>query len=352
MRWEDPEWLRTAIAWVDANLPAGRTGDVEQPHVRSWSTVLRVPTADGDLWFKATIPIHRFEVALARQLARTMPDRVSQVVAADPDRGWLLMRDAGTRLREVAPGREQLADWERLLPLYAELQLAMAPKAEELLALGVPDERLAGLTSRFQHILATPRALHLGRAEGLSEDELARLRAAVPDVAALCDRLAAYGIPETLQHDDLHDGQVFVRDGRGRVLDWGDSCISHPFHTLVVTLRALAYRQGIEPGARELTRLRDAYLEPFGGLGSRDDLVAAADLAYRTGTIARAHAWFRYVSDRDPEFESEEAEGVAFGLRIFLAGGPIGSWDPDAAPSPVDPSQRAARRRSEAPPAI
>ena len=35
-----------------------------------------------------------------------------------------------------------------------------------------------------------------------------------------------YGIAETIQHDDLNDGAVYVRDGRYVILDWGDACVS------------------------------------------------------------------------------------------------------------------------------
>jgi hypothetical protein len=38
----------------------------------------------------------------------------------------------------------------------------------------------------------------------------------------MCRQLSAVAIPETVQHDDLHDGQVFVRDGRYLFFDWGD----------------------------------------------------------------------------------------------------------------------------------
>ena len=43
--WTDPEWLAGAHAWVEEQFDAiglVRTGDVEQPHVRVWSTVLMV----------------------------------------------------------------------------------------------------------------------------------------------------------------------------------------------------------------------------------------------------------------------------------------------------------------------
>ena len=49
---------------------------------------------------------------------------------------------------------------------------------------------------------------------------------------------ADFGIRETVQHDDLHDGQVFLGAGMHQVLDWGDACVSHPF-TLAVTLEGV-----------------------------------------------------------------------------------------------------------------
>ena len=60
MRWLDHRWLAEAEAWIREQ--AGVTGPIEQPHVFPWSTVLRVPTDDGLLWFKATSPeVHGVE---------------------------------------------------------------------------------------------------------------------------------------------------------------------------------------------------------------------------------------------------------------------------------------------------
>jgi hypothetical protein len=202
----------------------------------------------------------------------------------------------GSRLRELVGGAEQLRHWLAILPRYAELQLALASRVARFLALGVPDERLAGLAHQFQRALDDDDLLFIGRPGGITPDELVRLRDAVRLVSSMCSDLAAVGIPETLQHDDFHDGQVFVRDGRYLFLDWGDSCVSHPFHTMVVTLRVLAWQQDLRPGCPELLRLRDAYLEPFGDLASLGDLRTAFDRAHRTGTIGRALAWHRYFA--------------------------------------------------------
>ncbi len=63
----------------------------------------------------------------------------------------------------------------------------------------------------------------------------------MPRVEATCRELVAYVIPETIQHDDLHDGQVFVSERALSHFDWGDSCVSHPFHSLTVILRMIAW---------------------------------------------------------------------------------------------------------------
>jgi len=51
--------LEEAHAWIHAQvdgLGIALVGAITQLHVRPWSTVLRVPTGDGDLHFKASVP--------------------------------------------------------------------------------------------------------------------------------------------------------------------------------------------------------------------------------------------------------------------------------------------------------
>jgi hypothetical protein len=305
--WIRPEWLAEATAWIRERVEP--IGEIEQPHVRSWSTVLQVPTVAGDFFFKAVAPVHRFEAALTARLSELQPHRVTEVVDTDPERGWLLMRYGGIRLRELVHTRADLHHWERLLPEYARLQIEVAPHADEFLRLGAPDHRLTVLPAQLRELLETRPALTE------AADPLPRFE-------EMCGALAAPGIPETIQHDDLHDGQVFVRDGRYFVFDWGDSCVSHPFHSLTVILRAIAWKLDLPPGGHELERLRDAYLEPFGASAE------LGDLAYRTGTIARALSWHRMITaPGEPEHLNEDdASAPAYGIKLFLADGPIGSW--------------------------
>src|SRR5689334_15292694 len=95
-------------------------GPLETVHERPWSTVLRVPTPGGDLYFKACAPVQAFEPELSARLFHRWPDRVGEVVAFDTDRAWLLLSDAGTPIA----ARENTPEiWMSVLPLYAELQI-------------------------------------------------------------------------------------------------------------------------------------------------------------------------------------------------------------------------------------
>ncbi|MGZ5401459.1 MAG: phosphotransferase, partial [Nocardioides sp.] len=107
-------------------------------------------------------------------------------------------------------------------------------------------------------------------------------------VSAWCERLAAYGVRETLQHDDLHDGQVFLGDGTHLLLDWGDACVSHPFFTLSVTLEGVV-GWGLEDvaGSEDLAPYLESYLAPYRERYD-GDLLGAARLAMRLGWVCRA----------------------------------------------------------------
>src|SRR3954469_14869046 len=92
-QWTDPAWLRDAWEWIDRELkrlgvvPAG---DLEQSHIEPWSTAMRVPVADGDLWFKANMPALASEAAVVDILGRRRPGSVPELLAIDRERGWML----------------------------------------------------------------------------------------------------------------------------------------------------------------------------------------------------------------------------------------------------------------------
>ena len=129
--WKDPAFLAEAQAWIESTLAERGlrvAGEIEQPHVRPWSTVLRVPTQDGDLWFKAALPGLDHDAGVTALLSRLRPDVVLTPVAVDLERGWMILPDGGERLREVLERERSPARWLEVMPRYAELQIASAPR--------------------------------------------------------------------------------------------------------------------------------------------------------------------------------------------------------------------------------
>jgi aminoglycoside phosphotransferase (APT) family kinase protein len=165
-----------------------------------------------------------------------------------------------------------------------------------LLAAGVPDLRLAVLSDKYAALVA-------------ADDVEQRFRDAVPRVREMAAELASYGVTETLQHDDLHDGQVFVDGDRQLILDWGDAVISHPFFTLSVTLEGVvAWGLDDVENAVDIEPLIDRYLRRYDA--GRPELRDAFPLALRLGWVCRA------VNGTS----LEDAESTRSRLRMFLDG--------------------------------
>jgi hypothetical protein len=242
------------------------SGPAETIHHRPWSTVLRVPTADGDLYLKQEQPLQAYEVALTVALASRWPDRVPEVVAADLDRAWLLLRDGGTRIADS--GRFDL--FAPALALYGELQVGEIGHVEELLGFGLRDLRLPGVVELYEPFFE--------RDHGLEPEEVAHLLALAPRFRELCAELEALDLPASIQHDDLHEWNVFERDGRIAVYDWGDSSVGFPLWSWLKPSWSL---EDPEPA-------RAAYVAAWGSFASETTLRRALQLAVPTGLFPYA----------------------------------------------------------------
>ena len=152
-----------AEGWIRAHVEP--VGAVETARERPWATVLRVPLADSVAWFTACAPVQAFEPRLTAALFARWPDRVPEVLGRDEGRAWLLLADAGTPIRALGNPPEA---WLAALPRYAELQRGEAAHAEEHVAHGVPDLRVATLPARYEDLLRRDLPLESG--------EIARLR--------------------------------------------------------------------------------------------------------------------------------------------------------------------------------
>jgi Phosphotransferase enzyme family len=312
-RWRNPSFLDGAVGWaVDRLAENGLAviAEPEQTHVRPWSTVLRMQTGNGDFWFKANAIGTAHEGPLIEAIARWAPGHVLEPLATDLRQGWMLLPDGGVTLRAAQGGETDIDHWVEILTDHAELQRRVASHADELAGLDVPDLRPERLPEIRAELLEDETALRLGLEGGLAPEKRVRLQADAGRFATLCGELAAIGIPASVNHDDLHDNNVFAPPqpgGHYRVFDWGDASVAHPFAVLLIALRVVESLLHVPSGDATLLRLRDAYLESWTADFDRVDLVEAARLALRVGGVSRA------LSYRSALIEADSADHDAFG---------------------------------------
>jgi hypothetical protein len=322
--WRDPRWAADAQDWIDAQCAqAGRAraGPV-LARGRPYSVVARVPAAGGTIWFKASPPASAFEPALLAALAAWQPGRFTAPIAVGVGRAWSLTRDGGPTLREHRAREPGTAAWHAPVRDYARLQVSLAPRAGDLLALGLADLRPVSVPGQLDRLLSDPRIEQAADAPGgITRRQHQALRDLLPRVRDWCAELDDLGIPPSLDHGDVHPGNILA--ATGTLFDWGDAALAHPFGSLLVTLRTAAGQAGRLPHAPELTALTGAYLQPWLEAGHAFAAVSRAlRIALRIAPLARALTWGRvfpcYLAHPGPARSAPRA------LAAVLRSDPLG----------------------------
>ncbi|HUR74660.1 MAG TPA: phosphotransferase [Sporichthya sp.] len=325
--WSTPQWRTEATAWADERLAAHgleRTGDVEQPHLRSWATVLRIPTSGGAVWLKAPGGGTAFEIPLYPLLLAAAPDQVLHPLAIDPDRRWLLLPDGGPPLGELAKGPALIDALVDALPGYARLQRRLASRADDLLGIGLPDLRPTSIPDRYADCLAEVADYVARRADPEEVVTLQRLRALEVTVRQWADELAASPVRPSLDHNDLHPWNLLCAAGdvaQARTYDWGDAVVGHPFASLMVVLGWLTNSdgEGLVPDSAAVLRVRDAYLAEFADLAPHAALVRDVELAARSAKLGRALSWIGVLHASGEHLTGELAQAPLYWLSRLLS---------------------------------
>lgn len=233
---DDPlrqEWARPGgpgalLRWADEQLAARGircTGRSEQ--MRSWnlSGIWRLPTTAGPVWLKAVPDFFAHEGAVIDWIGPQAAPRLH-------GRAWgrVLMAEVpgppnhGTRGPALRP----------MVELLTDVQERSLGRTDELVALGVPDRRLAVMRPRIEAVVDE-------RSSALTDDGRRVLERLVEELPARLAEVESCGIPDTLVHGDFHPGNVGGFAGDHVVLDWGDSFVGNPL------IDELAFTQPLGP---------------------------------------------------------------------------------------------------------
>ena len=307
-------WRVAAEAWTTERLAERGidvTGPIEQPRVRPWSTQLDVPTTAGRVWFKGNCRALAFEPGVHAQLAKLDPAEVDDPLAVDPERGWILTSDRGVTLADSHEAT--LADWRGLLALAARLQRRVAERGAALLGAGLPDCAPHTVPARYDAMTARLAALPAEHPSHLTDGVRAELEAGRRTVEEAVAALRASPLPTTLQHGDLHPGNVFAVEGSLRIFDFGDSQWAHALEILAVPYGWITRLTEL-PWAEAL----DAYAGVWADLLERETLEGLLSSAMVTHAVNRSFTWADAIADASVEEAAEWADAPLHYLRLAL----------------------------------
>jgi hypothetical protein len=284
----------------------------EQP----WATAIRLDVSrDGVrdvLWAKSIEDRNRFETDVIRILESFDAPSLVRSIASDRAHGYLLLEDGGPVLSTLVDNvgfsalshdvaAQSLASWRHMLELYGQTQRSSASSVESFLAAGCLDLRPAGALAYFDWLVDDDNTILRFARDGVTSGELVSLRASRSKIHAAVQQLATSTIAPTIQHDDIGPSNVCLD---GRLIDWGDACVAHPFASLLTALRS---NPDNRPGsAADRVALESQYLRGWLASGTDNDvnsdeddnesieqLRQEAQLACLIAPLGRISSWLR-----------------------------------------------------------
>jgi len=243
-------------------------------------------TNDGALWFKATGEPNSHEMPVSLLLAWLFPNHLPRILGIHRSwNGWLSAEVTGTALDEIS----DCSTWERVAGQLAELQIASIGKSRELLEGKCKDFRVAEIVkfidpflSRMAEFMAVQEKTSPAP---LANSELASLGEGLKES---CSLLQSFRLPDTLGHIDFNPGNILASPDHCVFLDWAEGCVTNPVITFEY-LRRHMERGGVKEPAAD-SRLCAAYLRPWSGLFSPDDLRRALATAPPVAVFVHAIA--------------------------------------------------------------
>jgi Phosphotransferase enzyme family len=299
--WARQGWFAAARDWIGTQLEG-----VKHVHqVKSWgmSCVLRVRTAEDCYYFKASTRRALFadEACVTQALATRFPDLVPMPVRVDAERGWMILADIGTNLRDATLA---ITEWTRLIQKYAALQYELALEPDWVLNAGCLDRRQHVLEAQLHELLEAETTIIL-------PEQFQTLRETQAAWTHHLSKLKASNIPDSLIHGDWHPGNIAVKNGVERIFDWTDACLSQPFFDILGMLDEL--EQIFDEETRQA--LLETYLRTWTGFAPLEELKAVVPSIRVALCLHQVVTYWKILEGLEPAARHEVAKGLQYWLR-------------------------------------
>jgi hypothetical protein len=198
MNWSQANWRESAEIWIEKQLaaqglsPLSPIAPIEVVKVWALATIWRVKTTLSTVYFKASAPLFAQEAEATGILAELYPEKLPQVLATNPDRNWILMREIDGKILENIG---EISPWQGALSNWAQFQINSCQQREDLIRLGWLDLGLAEITSQLSQVFSLTPGQALPRDENFSRSDLWKLLPLVPKFQARVSAINSTGNP-------------------------------------------------------------------------------------------------------------------------------------------------------------
>lgn len=284
------EWAKSSLLQKEYEI----LGSFEDVQATAWSSVSRILTSSGYVYLKETPPLLALEPKIIRILHDKLQAAVPIIIDANKDLNSFLMRDAGKAFYHFNKNENRINLICDGIFSYKNIQNKSIPFVEEFIEFGVPDWRIKNLPLLYKKLILQENLLI---EDGFPENEINKLATALNKCISLCEELEKFKIPETLDHCDLHGGNILVDEKSHSitVIDWGETVITNPFFSLSFFLRGL-----VEYYYFQEHQLWDVIFENQ-IITNRDNLSGLVELAKKLEPVYSALAFHRLFLNSDKE---------------------------------------------------
>lgn len=267
-----------------------------------WSIVYRFQTSQGFVFLKRVPSKLSLEPKVINILRSEFHAIVPFVIAENHEQHCFLMKDGGIQLHQYFKQHFDMDILIQLMAAYTRLQIAAVNSTKSFFDLGVPDWRLEKLPTLYQDLINQETLLI---DDGLSQDDLIKLKKLKSKLSSLCERLAAYNIKDTFGHADFHDKNILINPDTRQttIIDLGEVVITYPFFSFHNCLHMAKVNFSLTEDQHQ--QLQRACLEPWFECESQGNLSDILAIINQCWSIHAALGEYRLMKSVDEKLNRQ-----------------------------------------------
>jgi hypothetical protein len=288
------------------------------------SCVLKINTEQGDFFCKRVLPeIFNNEPKITKLLSSFFPEDFPEIIYSNNDNGLIITKDFG---KDILSENKDFDNWLNAIKKFAQLQIKSIKHKDFLLKEGMFNRSLESMEEEILYYLNQDDKIFLNQDKGINSEEKQKLINSREKIKELYEKLSSYNIPETIEHGDLHSGNIAIKNNRIIFYDWSDCAISHPFMSLRPFFWNFFDKEGnlkeiIEdfPDIKNpYDKLLNTYLSEWLEFNTMDNLKEAFDLSQNLVWLSFSLQYILLVDSMEDHTKFQYKGHISKGFKKFI----------------------------------